>query len=270
MKVLFLGDIVGKSGRDAVISYVESNKDSQKIDFVVVNGENAAHGFGITSKICEQLFDSGVDVITMGNHTFDQRKTVSDFESVKNLIRPLNYPKGTPGQGHVIIEHPVSRKKLLVVNLIGRLGMGELNDDPIQALEKLLESYSLGKNVDAVFVDLHAETTAEKTVIARYFDGRISAMVGTHTHVPTADLQIFQGGTGYLSDSGMCGDYDSIIGMTVETSTSYFMNKANPLKMAPAEKEATVCGVFFETTADGKCSLIRTIRAGGFLLEQTK
>ncbi len=269
MRIAFFGDVVGKSGREAVIEYIKNNKSRKGFDFIIVNGENAAHGFGITQNICDQLFYVGVDVITLGNHTFDQKDDLQLFDREKRLIRPLNYPKGTPGKGFVIIEMPFSKRKVMVINLIGRLFL-EANDDPFFIMNEFLNDYKLGVNVDAIFVDFHAEATAEKVALARYLDGRISGFVGTHTHVPTADLQILPRGTGYLSDCGMCGDYDSCIGMKDDAPIMRFTSKVHAFaKMSPAVKEATVCGVVMDLDdSTGLCSNIQTIRMGGFLKEQ--
>lgn len=267
MRLAFFGDVVGRSGREAVIEYIQKNKEKHGFDLVIVNGENSARGFGITRSICEDFFDAGVDVITMGNHTFDQKDDLQLFDQEKRLIRPLNYPPGTPGHGAFIAKTKAD-KKVLVINLIGRVSM-EQNDDPFFVADQFLKGYPLGGNVDAIFIDIHAETTAEKTALARYLDGRISGMVGTHTHVPTADLQILKNGTGFLSDCGMCGDYDSVIGMEEDAPIKRFIQKINArARMTPALKEATVCGVVMDIDDKGICVDIQTIRVGGFLREQ--
>lgn len=269
MRILFLGDVVGKSGRNAVCAYVKSRKQSAKLDCVIVNGENSAHGFGIRQNICDQLFEAGVDVITLGNHTFDQKDDLQMYDREKRLIRPLNYPKNTPGHGYFVHEIPCIGKKVLVINVMGRVFM-EQNDDPITALEEFLKLYRIGNNVDAIIVDMHAEVTAEKVAYARYFDGRISALIGTHTHVPTADAQILKGGTALLTDAGMCGDYDSVIGMDEDASIKRFTQKLSMFaKMSPATGTATICGALFEIdNTSGFTKQIKTIRVGGFLQEQ--
>lgn len=269
MRVAFFGDVVGKAGREALLSYIEAERKCQRFDCVIVNGENAAHGFGINEKICNQFFKAGIDAITLGNHSFDQKSDLSIHEKEKRLIRPLNYPKRTPGRGYTIVNIPFSSKNILVINLIGRVFM-ELNDDPFIVLDDLLKTYILGKNIDAIFVDIHAEATAEKMALARYFDGRVTAMVGTHTHVPTADLQISKKGTLFLSDVGMCGDYNSIIGMEEEGALKRFVSKIDSFaRMTPATDKATVCGVVFDTGSDGVCEHAYLIRHGGFLIEQS-
>ncbi|MDR3224285.1 MAG: TIGR00282 family metallophosphoesterase [Holosporales bacterium] len=268
MRIAFFGDVVGRSGRNAAIDYIRENREKYRFDFVIVNGENAAHGFGINQKICNRFFEVGVDVITLGNHTFDQKDDLQLFDREKRLIRPLNYPEGTPGHGFVILEVPFVDKKIMVVNLMGRLFM-EANDDPFAIMDNLLAQYKLNIDVDAIFVDFHAEATAEKTALARYLDGRISVIVGTHTHVPTADLQILTNGTGFLSDCGMCGDYDSCIGMEEDASIKRFTSKVDAYaKMIPAMKEATVCGIIADINESGHCYDIHTIKTGGFLKEQ--
>lgn len=269
MRILFLGDIVGKSGRNAVCEYVKTRKLSKKIDCVIANGENSAHGFGIRQNICDQLFQAGIDVITLGNHTFDQKDDLPMYDREKRLIRPLNYPKNTPGHGYFVHEISSIGRKVLVVNVMGRIFM-EQNDDPIIALEELLKLYRLRNNVDAIVIDIHAEATAEKVAYARYFDGRISAVIGTHTHVPTADAQILKGGTALLTDAGMCGDYNSVIGMDDDASIRRFTQKISMFaKMSPAGGTATVCGALLEIdNITGFTRDIKTIRVGGFLREQ--
>jgi metallophosphoesterase (TIGR00282 family) len=266
MNIAFFGDIVGRSGREGLIAYIEETKLKEKVDFIIANGENAAHGFGITEKICCQLFSCGVDVITLGNHSFDQKDSISLFEKEKNLVRPLNYPPKTPGHGAVVVSHPLSHRSLLVINLIGRVFIDEFNDDPFSSLEEVLNTYVLGKNVDAIFVDFHAEITAEKMALARHFDGRVSAIIGTHTHVPTADAQILRLGTAFLSDAGMCGDYDSVLGMAEENCIKRFISKIDSrARLVPATKEATVCGALIEIGSHGLSTSISPIRHGGCL-----
>jgi metallophosphoesterase (TIGR00282 family) len=268
LRIAFFGDIVGKSGRDAVTKYIKTNKSSLKIDCVIVNAENAAHGFGITQKICDQFFEAGVNAITLGNHTFDQKEDMQLFDRELRLVRPMNYPSGTPGKGYTIVKLPFSGQSVLVINLMGRLFM-EFNDDPFNIINEFLKSYSLGRVVDAILIDFHAEATAEKTALARYLDGRVTAVIGTHTHVPTSDLRILKHGTGYLSDCGMCGDYDSVIGMDEDAAIKRFTHKIHATaRMQPAQKEATVCGVMIDVNPDGLCRNIQTIRVGGCLLEQ--
>ncbi len=209
MRILFLGDVVGRSGREVVKSELPALRSALKPDAVVVNCENAAHGFGVTEHIAADLLDSGIDVLTGGNHTFDQKEALIFIAREPRLLRPINFPAGTPGNGTALVDTPAGR--LLVINAMGRLFMVAL-DDPFAAVERELGACELGRGADAILIDFHAETTSEKMSMAHYVDGRASLVVGTHTHVPTADHQILPGGTAYLSDAGMCGDYNSVIG----------------------------------------------------------
>jgi metallophosphoesterase (TIGR00282 family) len=269
MRIAFFGDIVGKCGRNALIEYIKNKKRICKIDCVIANGENSTHGFGIKQEVCSKFFEAGIDVITLGNHSFDQKDDLQLFDREKRLIRPLNYPKNTPGHGFFVHEIPAIGKKILVVNVIGRIFM-EINDDPFSALEDLLKIYKMCSNIDSIIVDIHAESTAEKTAYARYFDGKISAVIGTHTHIPTADAQILKRGTGFLSDVGMCGDYDSVIGMEEDASIKRLTQKIYMFaRMTPATGSATICGVLLEIdNSTGLCKDIKTIRYGGFLKDQ--
>ncbi|MFQ3622601.1 MAG: TIGR00282 family metallophosphoesterase, partial [Acetobacteraceae bacterium] len=244
MNILFLGDVVGRAGRDAVIALLPSLRARLAADLVVVNAENAAHGFGLTPEIARALFAAGADVLTLGNHAWDRREIIPYIEGEPRLLRPLNYPPGTPGRGAGVFA--VGRRKALVVNAMGRLFMDPL-DCPFRATEAVLAAQAIGRTVDAAIVDLHAEATSEKFGFAHVFDGRLSLVVGTHTHVPTADAQILPGGTAFQSDAGMCGDYDSVIGMQKEGAAARFVRRLPGERLAPAEGEATVCGVFVET-----------------------
>ncbi len=264
MRVAFLGDIVGRSGRQAVVEQVPELRRRLDLDFVVANGENAAGGFGITGKICAELFEAGVDAISGGNHSWDQKEALSFIEREPRLLRPLNYPQGTPGRGAAVFEARRGRKVLLI-NVMGRLFMDPL-DDPFAAVAREMARWRLGATVDFVLVDVHAEATSEKMAMAHVLDGRVSLVVGTHTHVPTADSQVLPGGTGYQTDAGMCGDYDSVIGVQKQTSIERFVRKLPTERMQPAEGPATVCGVFVET--DDRTGLARSvepIRLGGRL-----
>ena len=214
MRILFCGDIVGRAGRDVVIEHLPWLRETLGLDFIIANGENAAHGFGITNKICQELYDAGADVITTGNHVWDKREIISHIDGDRRLLRPINYPKGTPGRGVGVYDAKGGRK-VLVVNVMCRLFMDPL-DNPFDGMEAELSRYRLGNTVDAIIVDVHGEATSEKQAFGHILDGRVSLVVGTHTHVPTADAQILSGGTGYMTDAGMCGDYDSVIGMIKE------------------------------------------------------
>ena len=267
MRLLFLGDIVGRSGRDAVIARLPELRDSLKLDCVVANGENSAHGFGISAKICADFYAAGVDVLTLGNHAWDQREIIGYIDQDSRLLRPLNFPPGTPGRGAALCT--VARgRKVLVIQVMGRLYMDAM-DDPFAALERELSRTPLGAGgVDAILVDIHAEASSEKMAVGHFCDGRASAVVGSHTHVPTGDAQILPKGTAYQSDAGMCGDYDSVIGMQKDGAVARFVRKMPGERLTPAEGDATVCGVFIET--DDKTGLavrIAPVRLGGRLAE---
>jgi metallophosphoesterase (TIGR00282 family) len=261
---LFCGDVMGRSGRDAVTGRVPELRRSLALDFVVANGENAAHGFGITPGICAEFFAAGIDVITLGNHSWDQREIIPFIESEPRLLRPLNYPPGTPGRGAGVFS-TLRGKKVLVTQVIGRLYMDPL-DDPFRALEGELQKHRLGGGVDAAIVDVHCEASSEKMALAHLADGRASLVVGSHSHIPTADAQIFARGTAYQTDAGMCGDYDSVIGMKKEVATQRFIKKMPGERLSPAEGEGTLCAVFVETDdATGLARRVAPIRQGGRL-----
>ena len=264
MRLLFLGDIVGRAGRTAVVEAVPDLRRRLNADFVVVNGENAAGGFGINEEICLGLFNAGVDCITTGNHAFDQRDKIDVFDSERRLLRPVNYPKGAPGRGVGLYETQAG-KRVLVINAMGRTFMDAL-DDPFAAVDRELEDCGLAMGCDAAILDMHAEATSEKMAIAHYCDGRASFVVGTHSHVPTADAQILPGGTAYQTDAGACADYDSVIGMEKSEPISRFVRKVSTGRFNPAQGPATVCGVFVETDdATGLSLRIDPVRLGGRL-----
>ena len=255
MKILYCGDVVGRPGRETILKNARALREQYKLDALIVNGENAAHGFGLTPSICKSFFEAGIDLITTGNHVFDQKEILPVLDSEKRLIRPLNYPEGTIGHGCAVMEL-VNGKKLLVVQVMGRVFMEAL-DCPVRALENLLSKYKLGGNVDAVVVDIHAEATSEKISFAHYFDGKVSAVFGTHTHVPTADECILKKGTAYQTDVGMCGDYTSVLGFEEETPIARLLKKYPSERLVPSKGEGTLCGVFIET--DDKTGLARYI-----------
>ncbi len=264
MKILMCGDVLGKSGRKVILENIEDLRVRLKTDFIVVNGENAAHGFGITEKICQSFYEVGVDVITTGNHVWDQRELMNYIDKDPKLLRPINYPRGTPGAGYGIYELATG-KKVMVMNMMGRLFMDSL-DDPFQAADNLLDKFVLSEDVDAIVVDMHAETTSEKMAMGHYCDGRASVVVGTHTHIPTADAQVLSGGTAYQTDMGMCGDYNSVIGMRKEAAIARFTKKVPSERIEPMDGEATLCGVFVETNDNtGLAHSIEPIRMGGRL-----
>ncbi len=264
MRILFLGDVVGRSGRKAVCRDLPQLRDRYRTDFVIVNGENAAGGFGITEMICEEFLDAGADVVTTGNHAFDQREALVFIERQPRLLRPANYPPGTPGRGAGLFE-TANGRQVLVINMMGRIFMDAM-DCPFQTLERELGEGPLKAKADAIIVDFHAETTSEKQAFGFFADGRVSAVIGTHTHVPTADDHILPGGTAFMSDVGMCGDYLSVIGMQKEEPVRRFQAKIANNRFEPAMGEATMCGVLIET--DEKTGLARRIeplRMGGVL-----
>ena len=266
MRLLFLGDVVGRAGRKAVVDRLPALVDTHRLDFVVVNGENAAGGFGITEEIAQDLIDAGADVITLGNHAWDQREALVFIERQPKLLRPVNYPKGTPGRGANLY---VARNgaRVLVMNVMGRIYMDPL-DDPFVAVERELAACPLREQADAVVIDVHAEATSEKQAMAHFVDGRASLVVGTHTHVPTADHQILPGGTAYQSDAGMCGDYDSVIGMEKDEPINRFTTKIGRARFEPAGGEATVCGLAVEIDeATGLARAVQPLRLGGRLAQ---
>ncbi len=264
MKLLFCGDIVGRSGRDAVVKYVPELRRDLGLDFVVANGENAAGGFGITAKICDALFAAGVDVVSGGNHSWDQREAIDYIGREPRLLRPHNFPPGTPGRGAAVFDAGQGRK-VLVLNVMGRLFMDPLGD-PFACVDAELAKYRLGATVQAAILDFHAEATSEKMAIGHYADGRVSLVVGTHTHVPTSDTMILNGGTAYQSDAGMCGDYDSVIGMDKTVPIQKFIRKLPTDRMSPALGEGTFCGVFVETDdKTGLAKRVSPVRLGGRL-----
>ena len=266
MRILFLGDVVGRSAREAVVKEIPEIRRNFSLDFVIVNGENAAGGFGITEKICEDFFSSGIDCITTGNHVWDQKELFEYIKDENRLLRPINYPEETPGKGFEIFPNQLGR--VLVVNVMGRLFMESL-DDPFNAIEKVLDENPLGDACDAIIIDIHAETTSEKTAMGHFCDGRVSLVVGTHTHIPTADYQILPYGTAYQTDAGMCGDYDSVIGMEKTEPIRRFVEKTPGGRFNPAQGSPTLCGVIIETSSDGLSETIEPFRLGG-ILSQTK
>ena len=265
MRLIFLGDVVGRAGRDALARELPLLRERYRPDLVVVNGENAAHGFGITEEIYLGFLAAGADAVTLGNHSFDQREALIFIERHPNLLRPVNWPKGCPGRGSALIE-TASGRRVLVMQAMGRVMIEPMLDDPFPAVERELDACPLGQACDAVLIDFHAEATSEKMAFGHFCDGRASLVVGTHTHVPTADHQILPGGTAYLTDAGMCGDYDSVIGMEKAEPMQRFLRKLPVERMRPAEGEATVCGVAVETDdRTGLATMIMPIRVGGRL-----
>ena len=244
MRLLFLGDIVGRSGRQAVVGALPGLKRRYALDFVVINGENAAGGFGITEAILEELIEAGADAVTLGNHAFDQKEALVFITRHDRLVRPINYPQGTPGRGAALIKAP-SGAEVLVINAMGRIFMPEL-DDPFRAIDAELTACRLKEGADAILIDFHAEATSEKQAMGYFVDGRASAVIGTHTHVPTADDRVLPAGTAFISDVGMCGDYNSVLGMDVEEPISRFLTKIPRTRFEPARGPATLSGLAVE------------------------
>jgi len=242
MRLLFLGDMVGKTGRTAVWEQLPGLISDFRLDFVIVNGENAAGGFGITEEIFRATIDAGADVVTTGNHVWDQREALTFAPREERFLRPANFPKGTPGRGSGLYMAR-NGARVLVANVMGRVFMHPELDDPFQAGERELSACPLGEQADAVVIDFHAEATSEKMCFAHFVDGRASLVVGTHTHQPTADHQILNGGTAYISDAGMCGDYDSSLGMDKEEPLNRFLSKVPKGRFEAAGGPATLCGI---------------------------
>src|SRR5215831_11896622 len=266
MRILFIGDIVGRSGRAALLQRLPALIKDWKLDFVVINGENSAGGFGITEVIYQELVDAGADVITGGNHSWDQKEALVFIERAPRLIRPINYPAGTPGRGVALIEAR-NGARVLVLNAMGRIFMDPL-DDPFAAVERELAACPLKAAADAVIIDIHGEATSEKQAMGHFCDGRASLVVGTHTHVPTADHQILPQGTAFISDLGMTGDYDSVIGMDKEEPLTRFVRKIQGARFEPALGEATLCALAVETdAATGLARRVAAVRLGGRLQE---
>lgn len=266
MKILFLGDIFGRSGRDVVEKYLPVLKEKKQPDIIIANVENAAHGFGVTPKICDDLYDMGIHVLTTGNHVWDKKEIIPYLQN-NPIIRPINYPLKTPGKGSFLWKTPQG-KDILIINVMGRVFMDPL-DDPFQAMDHILMHYTLGKNnLAAIFVDMHAETTSEKMSMAHYLNGRVSAVIGTHTHIPTADCQILNRGTAVQCDAGMCGDYHSVIGVDPAAPIYKFTRKMPGDRFVPASGEATLCGTFITVDPlSGHALSIEAIRLGPRLKE---
>jgi metallophosphoesterase (TIGR00282 family) len=264
LRILFVGDVVGRAGRTAVAEYLPGMIRDFRLDLVVVNGENSAGGFGITEVIYQELLDAGADAITLGNHAWDQREALVFIERAPKLVRPANFPLGTPGRGAALIEAK-NGQRALVINAIGRVFMTPF-DDPFAVINRELEACPLHAATDAIVVDFHCEASSEKQGIGFFCDGRASLVVGTHTHVPTADHQILPGGTAYMTDAGMTGDYDSIIGMQKEEPMRRFVTGIPSGRFEAALGVATLSGVAVETDdATGLALKIAPVRIGGRL-----
>ncbi|HEY1637684.1 MAG TPA: TIGR00282 family metallophosphoesterase [Rhizomicrobium sp.] len=263
MRILFIGDIIGRPGREVVNAQVPVLKETLRLDFVVANGENAAGGFGLTRAIANEFFASGVDCITTGNHWADQKEILSFIGDEDRILRPRNLPPGAPGRGANLYQAR-NGQHVLVINPLGRVFM-EPQDDPFAAVDAELSACPLGEGADAIVVDMHAEATSEKMAMGHFCDGRATMVVGTHSHVPTGDAQILPGGTAYQTDAGACADYDSVIGMEKFEPLQRYTRKMPTNRFSPATGPATLCGVFVETDAKGLAARIEPVRSGGRL-----
>ncbi len=266
MKILFLGDVVGKAGRNIIADRLPHLIEQLKLDFVIINGENATHGRGLSEKHFNELISAGADIITLGDHAFDQKETLSFIEREQNLLRPINMPKTTPGRGASLIKGR-NGKQILVVQGQGRVFMNPI-DCPFLAIEEAIEQCPLGEMADAIIVDFHAEATSEKQAMGHFLDGRVSLIAGTHTHIPTSDYRILKGGSGFITDVGMCGDYDSVIGVQKDEPLNRFLSGVPNSRFCPAQGGATICGIIIETDEkNGLCKKIEPLRIGGILQE---
>ena len=247
MKIIFIGDIVGKNGRDAVLEKINSIKEIYKPDIIICNAENAASGYGLTKKIAINLLENGIDAITLGNHAWDQKEMLSYIEECPKIIRAINYPSNVPGKGYfqIVLE---DGRTILIIQVMLRLFMGISLDDPFSVTKKFLEAEKLGSTNSAILIDLHGEATSEKNAFAHYMDGKVTSILGTHTHIPTADARILDKGTAYQTDVGMTGNYNSVIGMEIENPIHGFVKGYRmDGRFAPAIGSATICGTFVES-----------------------
>ncbi|MDB6179435.1 TIGR00282 family metallophosphoesterase [Paracoccus sp. Z330] len=268
MRILFLGDVMGRSGRRAISGELAALRARLRADFVVVNAENASGGRGVTAGHAQLLLESGADCLTLGDHAFDQKDMLAYIDKEPRIIRPLNFAKEAPGRGSGVFSDQRGRK-ILVTQALGQVFMSRPYDDPFSALDEVLRAHPPGGMVQAALIDIHAEATSEKMAIGHFCDGRASLVVGTHTHVPTGDAQILARGTGYLTDAGMCGDYDSVIGMQKAEPLRRFVTGMVRDRFTPAEGEATLCGVLVVTDdRNGLAKQIMPVREGG-RLQQT-
>jgi 2',3'-cyclic-nucleotide 2'-phosphodiesterase len=264
LRILFVGDVVGRAGRAALLGHLPGLRRDLRLDAVVVNGENAAGGYGITAQIANDFFAAGTDVITLGNHAWDQRELIAHIDREPRIVRPLNMAPGVPGKGTAELTTPRGQR-VVVVQVLCRLFMRQA-DDPFRALDAELRRHVLGGSAQAILVDVHGEATSEKTALGHFLDGRVSLVAGTHTHVPTADARVLPGGTAYVTDLGMTGDYDSVIGMDKVASVQRWRTDLPGGKLEPASGEATLCGVYLETDdRTGRALRVEPVRLGGGL-----
>lgn len=268
MRILFLGDVMGRSGRAAITERLPALRTEWRLDFVVVNGENASSGMGLTAEHARVILNAGADAVTLGDHAFDQKDMLSFAETEPRIIRPINYAKGAPGRGFRVFEATQGRK-VMVAQVLGQVFMKRPFDDPFSAIEPVLKAHPPGGLVQASLIDVHCEATSEKMAMGHFCDGRASIVVGTHTHVPTADVMVLPGGTAYQSDAGMCGDYNSVIGMDKSEPMRRFITGMVKERFTPANGEATLSGLYVET--DDRTGLAKRavpVRLGGRLSEQ--
>ena len=266
MRLLYLGDVVGRAGRTAITEHLQRLRADWRLDFVVVNGENATNGAGLSGAHARLLLDAGADCVTLGDHAFDQKDMLQFIETEPRILRPINFAKDAPGRGHRVFSDARGRK-ILVAQVLGQVFMKRAFDDPFSAIDAVLRAHPRGGAVQAAIVDIHCEATSEKMGIGHFCDGRASVVVGSHTHVPTADAQILPGGTGYLTDAGMCGDYLSVIGMDKAEPMRRFVTGMARDRFTPAEGEATLSGLYVETDdATGRAVKIEMVRQGGRLV----
>ncbi len=265
MKILFLGDVMGRGGRAAVVDAIPKMRDAWGLDFVVVNGENATRGMGLSGEHAKMMLDAGADVITLGDHAFDQKDMMAFCEQEPRIIRPLNFSKVAPGKGARVFTARRGQK-VLVTQVLGQVFMKRPFDDPFSAVDQVLRQFPLGGLVQATLVDVHCEATSEKMAMGHFCDGKASVVVGTHTHVPTGDAQILPAGTAFQSDAGMCGDYDSVIGMTKAEPLRRFITGMAKNRFEPAMGDVTVSGLYVETDdRTGKATRVEMVRHGGRL-----
>ena len=267
MRLLFLGDIVGRTGRNGILDRIARLRADWKLDFIVVNGENASSGTGLTGGNATELLEAGVDCLTLGDHAFDQRDMLGFIDSEPRIIRPINFAKAAPGKGYRLFTAPNGRK-VLVIQVLGQVFMKRPFDDPFSAVDAALKTAPMGGLAQAVIVEMHAEATSEKMAMGHWCDGRASLVVGTHTHVPTGDAQILPKGTAYMTDAGMCGDYDSVIGMDKTEPLNRFITGMSKGRFTPAAGEATLSGVVVETDdRTGRAVNLAAVRVGGRLAQ---
>ena len=264
MNILFLGDIVGRTGREALSNKLPNLRKELKLDFVIVNAENATGGLGLSTEHAKYILNLGVDCITLGDHSFDQREMIAFIQQEHRIIRPLNYARAAPGNGSRIFT-TLTGKRVLVAQVLGQVFMKKNFSDPFSALDEVLSASKLGAGCDAAIVDIHAEATSEKMAIGHWCDGRVSLVVGTHTHIPTADLQLLRNGTAYQTDAGMCGDYNSVIGMDIHEPIQRFVTGMSKGRFVPAKEEASLCGVFLSINSVGLPERASSFRLGGSL-----